>query len=894
MSWSRYFRRRRWDQERLRELQSYLDTESSENIARGMGPEEARHAAHRKLGNPTLIREDIYHMNTIRFIETLWQDLRYAARQLRLNPGFALVAILSLALGIGANTAIFQLLDAVRIRTLPVKDPWELAYVRIPPPASRTGGFSSRYSHVTNPMWEQIRDRQQAFSSIFAWSPRQFNLAVGGETHYAPGIFASGEFFSTLGVEAILGRVFTSADDRRGCGSPGVVISYSFWQSEYGGSASALGRKLTLNGHPFEVIGVTPAGFFGIEVGRNFDFVVPICSEPVILGEESQLDRRERWWLAVVGRLKPGWPVARASANLAAIAPGIFETTLPANYDAEDAKNYLAFKLRAFPAGSGFSTLRETYENPLWLLLATAGLVLLIACANLANLLLARASTREREIAVRLALGASRGRLIRQLLAESLLMATVGAALGAILAGALSQSLIAFLSTQGNQLFVDLQLDWRVLGFTAGLAVFTCALFGLTPALRATRTAPGAVMKSSGRGLTGGRERFGLRRVLVAGQVALSLVLLVGALLFSRSLRNLATLDAGFQQDGILITNVNLTKLSLPKERRQQYKSDLVRRIRTIPGVEAAADINNVPVSGNWSNTTVVVDQRKGVTYDNVVSPGYFKTLGTPLVAGRDFDEHDTPSSPKVAIVNESFMREFMNGKNPVGRTFHFQVDPGEPDPSYQVIGLVKDTKYADLRENFKSIVYAPTSQDASPDLFATIMIRSNGPIATLIPAVKRTVAEANPDIELTFRIFKTLIREGLVRERLMATLSGFFGFLAALLATIGLYGVMSYMVAQRQNEIGIRMALGAGRSEVLGLILREAGLLLAVGLSIGTVLALAAARTGSSMLFGLQPHDPATLSIAVAALGLVALAASYLPARRAARLDPVVALREE
>ncbi len=469
----------------------------------------------------------------------LLQDIRHGLRLLLLNPGFALVAILSLALGIGANTAIFQLLDAVRLRALPVQHPEQLAIVKIGNFENASGSFSSRYPHFTNPQWEQIRAQQQGFSGLFAWAPDQINLARGGEIRLANVLWVSGEFFDTLGVKPEVGRLLRASDDRRGCPAT-AVVSDAFWRREFGASSSVLQKSLTLEGHPFEIVGVTPPEFYGVEVGRTFDVSVPICADPILRGEGTKLEGRTDWWLALMGRLKPGWTLDRATAQLAAISPALFEATLPARFQADDAKYYLAYKLKALPAENGFSDLRSDYSNPLWMLLAIAGLVLLIACANLANLMLARASAREKEIAVRLALGASRGRLIRQLLSESLLVAVAGAISGILLARVLKGSvLVAMISTQSDTMFLDLAPDYRVLGFTAALAVLTCILFGLAPALRATKSSPASAMRASGRGLTAARERFGLRRILVVSQVALSLVLLVGALLFVGSLRNL-------------------------------------------------------------------------------------------------------------------------------------------------------------------------------------------------------------------------------------------------------------------------------------------------------------------------------------------------------------------
>ena len=469
------------------------------------------------------------------------------------------MAVLSLALGVGANTALFQLLDALRIRTLPVAHPEQLVEIRIQKPKGREGGFTGRRPALTNPLWERIRDRQEAFSSVFAWDSPAFELSAGGESRTAEGLWVSGDFFQALEVRPLFGRVLASADDRRGCAAPPAVISYGFWQREYGGDPSALGRSLILDGHSYDIVGVTPPDFYGVEVGRAYDVAVPLCAEPFTRGARSVLDRTDSWSLAAIGRLKPGWSMERATAHLDALSPPIFKETLPI-YRPEDAQTYLNFRLGAFPAATGVSELRETYESPLWLLLATAGLVLLIACANLANLMLARATAREREIAVRLALGASRLRVARQLLAESALIAIAGAGAGALLAQWLSRVLVASLATERERVFVEVSGDWRVFVFTALLAASTCLIFGLLPAIRATATSPGAAMKAGSRGSTDTREHFGLRRALVVAQVALSLVLVVGALLFVRSFQNLVTLDAGFAQENLVAATLDFRR----------------------------------------------------------------------------------------------------------------------------------------------------------------------------------------------------------------------------------------------------------------------------------------------------------------------------------------------
>lgn len=891
------------------ELAQHLHERYEELLASGVDREEAYRTAMGEVGDGRLVRE----LQSLQFarrpdaparegsfgwLAAFAKDLRHGGRLLRLDPGFAVVAILSLALGIGANTAIFQLIDAVRLRLLPVANPLQLAAVRVEDNTfGRTGNFTGRNPQLTFALWEQIRDQQRAFSSIAAWGSEQLNSSPGGEARYVDVLWVSGSFFTTLGLQPRIGRLLSPADDRRGCGSPGIVLSDSYWQREFGGRSSALGRTITLEGHPFEIVGVTPRSFFGVEVGRGFDAALPLCAEPLVTPEKPRIEDRQQWWLSAIGRLQPGWTVERASAQLATIARGVFETTLPAQYDAVDAKHYLGFRLEAIPASSGVSSLRRRYESPLWLLLAISGLVLLIACGNLANLILARAAVRQREMAVRLALGASRDRLIRQLLAENLLLAVAGAVLGAGLAQALSRGLVSFLATRGSRWSLDLTPDWRILAFTAALATLTCVVFGLAPALQAARTSPGEAMKSSGRSLTAGRQRLGVRRALVVSQVALSLVLLVGALLFVRTLRNLQTVATGFARDHILVSEIDLSALKLPVERRSIYKRQLLERLRAIPGILSAADAAIVPVSGSGWNESVNIPGtalRRKVANFNRVTPGYFRTLGTPLLAGRDFSDADTASAPPVAIVTETFARKFLEGGGPVGRSLAVIQQEGRPDRVYQIVGFVKDTKYADLREDFSPIVFLPEAQDEEPNAFMRVVLRTEAPIPGLVAAVKRIAAEASPTLVLNFRVFETTIRESLLRERLMATLSGFFGFLAALLATIGLYGVISYMVVRRRNEIGVRMALGASRRDVLTLILREAGTLLGIGLAVGTGLALLAGSAARALLFGLTPGDPMTMGIAVVSLAGVAAAASFLPAHRAATLDPMDALRED
>jgi putative ABC transport system permease protein len=895
----------------VEEMAQHLEQRYEELIAQGATASDAREAVLKDLNQNKWERELLRVEKQAPFepalpagpglrgtLARLGKDFRYGLRALRLNPGFSTIAILSLALGIGANTSIFQLLDAVTLRSLPVRKPDELMLIDAPNAKGRTGRTHGSTPIFSYPIYEQIRDHQEGFSGLAVWHSTAFNMAEGGVVRNAKGMFVNGDFFNTLGLQPQLGHLFSPADDQRGCALQGAVISYGYWQKQFGGKDSAIGSKLTIEGKPAEVIGVTPAGFYGLEVGRAYEVAVPLCSEPIINGEESLTNLRDGWWLAIIGRLKPGWTAARATAQLEAISPATFQATLPPTFHEDLGKQYLHWKMAAVPAGTGLSQLRRKYEEPLWLLLAIAGTVLLIACANLANLMFARANVREREIAVRLALGASRLRLMQQLLMESLLIAGIGAVTGILLAQALTRVLVSFLNTQFASVSLDLGLDWRVLGFATAIAILTCLLFGLLPAIKSTATSPIVAMKAGGRGTSAGRERYGLRRSLVIVQVAMSMVLLVGAFLFVRSFQNLVNQDPGFRQSGLLMVDFDLSHLNLSVEQRASYKQQMVERIRALPGVDSAAAIDIPPLSGfGWNDYVKFAASKKEIrelSDFNRIGPGLFRTMGITFLQGRDFGEQDTLHSPRVAIVNESFVRKVLQGEEPLGKIFRVDIGAGIPETPYQIIGVVKDTKYRELREDFQPAAYVPRSQDDKPDLDNSIVLHSDLALESLTASIERSTAELDPEIGIQFSVFKTQIRDTLVRERLMASLSGFFGLLAGILATIGLYGVISYMVVRRRNEIGIRMALGADRGRVLALIMQEAGLLLGIGLAIGTALALISTRTASALLYGLKPYDPPTLILAGLALALVAAIASYLPAFRATRIQPTEALREE
>jgi predicted permease len=811
-------------------------------------------------------------------LDAILQDLRYAVRALRSSPGFAAVAVLSLALGIGANTAIFSLIDSVMLKTLPVAHPEELLQVTS---VLYRGAFA-------NPLWEQVRDRQDVFSGIFAFSLNRYNLSQGGEARYAMGNRVSGQYFETLGVHAVLGRALTAADDKRGC--PGTaVLSYDYWQRAYGGREDVLGKSVSLDGHPFEIVGVSQPGFSGVTIGEAVDVTVPICTDAIILPENNSLAKPADWWLNVIARPKPGISTSQAAARLNTLAPDIFKATLPFNLRADNASKYLANTFTIAPAGSGLSQIRSQYRLALLTLMVVVGAVLLIACANVANLLLARGAARRREIAIRMALGSGRARIIRQLLTESLLLSLSGAALGIVFAQWGTHALVGFLSTSRSSVFLDLSIDGRMLAFTAAVAIATGLLFGLAPAWRGTRVQPQTAMKANSRGVIEG-SKFGLGKALVMLQVALSLVLVVGAGLMLSTFWRLTSMDTGFNRQNVLLVRVDIRNANYPVERRAAAWQQMLDRVRAIPGILSASMSGLTPISrSSWTESLLISGVTTGGVAYNSVSQGYFDTLGTPLIAGRDFNKYDTPQSPSVAIVNETFVKKFFPNTNPLGKTYQWRPNDILSAP-VEIVGVVKDAKYFSLREPVPPTSFRAESQE-KPRFFAVIEIRSS---TNLIPAVESAMAEVNRDVTLQFTSFATQIDESLVRERLLAALSGFFGALALLLATIGLYGVMSYNVARRRNEIGIRMALGAEQSRVLRMVLREVCILIFIGLAVGLATTLATTRFVSSFLYDLTPNDPRTLATAAAVLAIVAVFAGYLPARRASRLDPMTALREE
>jgi len=822
-----------------------------------------------------------------RLEEDMFQDLRFGMRMLVKSPGFTAVAVLSLALGIGANTAIFSLMDAVLLKMLPVEQPEQLYFIQNVGPRRPNGGAPPY------PCFERFRDHNQSFTGLAAFSAFNQQLRIDGQLEEVRGQRVSGNYFSLLGVSAALGRAFSPADDAvPGKGGPDglvAVISYNYWTNRFGRDPAVIGKVLRLGNDPVTIIGVTAPGFYGLVPGREAEISLPMISAGA-----RQLAIKESWWFNAVGRLKPGVPLERARAELDTIFQSYMDET---SINAEGRREVFN-RIELRPAGRGLNELRRQFSQPLQALMAIVALVLLIACANVANLLLARATARRKEFAVRLALGASRFRLLRQVLTESLLLVSLGGLLGLLFARWGSAFLVSFFATGRGQLFVSLPLDYRVLLFAAGVALLTGLIFGLAPALQATRTEPNSALKDGAGAGTRARPRFG--KSLVVAQVAISLLLLAGAGLFVRTLHNLKTLDAGFRPDGVLTMKVNPPDGTFDGERQLGFWKDALARVERLPGVRAASLTTLSPLDGADRGVRIEIsgfpassDRDKEIRL-NQVSPGYFQTFGIPTLQGRSFTDADSETAPKVALLNEAAVRFYFGGRSPLGAQVRFGQRDGT-SPPYEIVGVVKDLRYQNLREPDTRLIYLPLPQARDRLGRLTLAVRAEGRPTELTGAINNELHAVSPDILLTnIATLNEQVDQSLVQERLVATLSLFFGLLALSLACIGLYGVMSYDVARRTHEIGIRMALGASAPLVVRLILRETLVWVALGVALGLGAAMATTRWVESLLFGLTAHDPLTIGLAAAGLLVVAAIAGYLPARKASRVDPLVALRHD
>jgi putative ABC transport system permease protein len=887
------------------ELSQHLEDRYQELLARGQSEDTASRTALDELKEEELLAHSLKRVeknfyrepiapgkDTGNFFPGILQDIRFAFRILRKTPLITGIALLSLALGIGANTAIFSLIDAVMLRMLPVQNPERLVQIRFKSPMSQ-----DPMSRVTNPIWEQVRDHQDVFSGVFAWSPRTFDLADGGEENDIKGIYASGDYFTVLGVRPAAGRLLTTFDDVRGC-SGVAVLGYGFWQSRYAGAQSAIGASIRLNGHYFPIVGVSQRGFSGTDVGTPFDVAIPICAA-AILGRS--LDVRDAWWLSMIGRLKPGGNIAQAQARMKVLSAPLFGAVVPQDWSAKSQDIFRNDTFILNPASTGvFDGIREQYGQPLEILMLVVGLVLLIACANIAGLLLARSAARQKEFVLRLSLGASRARLIRQVLTESIVLSAAGAILGVFFARWGSALLVRFVSTDQSQVFLNLKMDGRVLAFTIAIAVLCGVLFGILPALRCTRLEAISAMKEGSAQTSGGRSHSASARWIVAAQVALSLILLIGAGLFIRTFTNLMTMNAGFDPNNVLLTETNVHSAGLPERALAPLYGQMLAKLQALPGVVSASQCLLYPLSpGDEWNFEVSVpgyQPPNGVeplVYLDWVTPGYFSTMRTPLLEGRVFAARDSANSTPVVVINQLLANTYFRGQDPIGK--HIQLGgPEIGDRPLEIIGVVQNAKRDSLNQDFLSTAYVPLAQIHNLREDTTFEIRTAAPPGALIPAVRDAMASVNKSASLEFSTLKQQADDSVLQEHLMAVLSGFFGGLALLLTAIGLYGVMAYAVTQRTHEIGIRMALGAQQTSILGLVMRDAAIVLAAGIAAGVLGSICITRLVRQLLFGLTPNDPSTLALAILVLVAVALIATYIPARRSMHVDPMVALRYE
>ena len=823
------------------------------------------------------------------------QDIRYAYRNLKRSPLFTSVALVSLALGIGANSAIFTLADQVLLRRLPVSHAGELLYFTSPGPQSGMVWGSNRFSY---PMFQDLRDHNLVFAEVAARFDTALNLSYKNRSEQVTAEIVSGNYFDTLGLSTIIGRGLTSDDNRVPGGHSVAVLTYDYWQSRLGGDPAILNQVLLLNGHPMTVIGVAAPGYRGFDVGQRVDVLVPAMMKAQMTPTWNGLDDRRVIWLQLVGRLRPGVTVQQAEASLQPYYHALLEMEardIPFRF-ARARKEFVSKPLKIQPAGRGISDFRDQFNQPLRILLGIVGMLLLIACANLANLLLARAAGRQKEIALRLAMGASRFRLVRQLVVESLMLSLAGAALGLVCAAWTVGGLLGILSN-ADSLGITGSLDWRVFAFTFALALVTGVLFGLVPAWQATSPRLAHTLKNQAANVSPGSGHVRLRKALVVSQVALSLLLLIAATLFTRSLHNLRNVDLGFHRESLLAFDLDPALNAYSAERIRRFAGTIQERVAAIPGVRAAAIGVNPLVGDSIDMRSIHVEGYQAREDENMspycdsVSPGYFSTLGIPLQIGREFNEADRLGAPQVAVVNDAFAKYFFKGANPIGRRFGFGKDKGTP---VEIVGVVRNSKYSRVEEETPRVVYLPFAQDPNPGSMV-VYARAAGDPKALFPAVRRTVRQVDPVLPVTrLRTMDEQVDSSLSAQRLIATLSGLFAGLATILAAIGLYGVMAYTVTRRTREIGIRLALGAGRRNVLRLVMREVAILTATGMVIALPAAVAAARLLRSELYGVGPSDPLSIAAALIALVSVALLAGYIPAERAARVNPNVALRYE
>jgi predicted permease len=912
------FRRDELDRDLDDEIRFHLEKEIEQNITRGMSPREARTEALKSFGGVERFKEEARDVRGVRLIDDTWQDVRYGLRMMRKTPGFTIAAVLSLALGIGANTALFSVVDSVFLKTLPVKDPNDLVLFewqsgrpfrttgingygvpRWPPGKKGNSAFHPRF-------FETLRAQDSAVTDWMAFvNLWDANIVADGSAEKADGQYVSGGYFSGLGVQAFLGRTIEEADDVAGA-PPVAVITYRYWQDRFGGDPTVLGKRIDVNKVAFTIVGVTPPGFFGtLQVDTKPVVTIPLSTEPLVAGTDSSMDKPGEpgpWFLHLMARLEPGATLDMARDSLDGTFRSLALEMMPppkrANEPAQlDPNDYP--QLLARSGSRGMLETRHNYSSTIYFLFGVVGLVLLIACANVANMLLARSAARGPEITVRLAIGAGRMRLLRQLLTESLLLSLAGGVLGVIFALWGAKLLMAMGTTPTMFLpsGVDYDLNWRALGFTLGISVLTGILFGLAPAWRATRLDLTSGLKEGSRN-TVGLSRSRLSKGLVVAQLAMSLVLLVGAGLLVRTVRNLGQVDVGFNQDGLLTFLLRPSALGYKNEKLMELYGQLLARLDALPGVQSATFMHVPLIAHNMNGGRVILPGEtveSDAQHDSnrqIIRENYFETMQIPLLSGRRFTESDDAAAPRVAIVSETFARKFFPDEEAVGKRVGFNE---ETLGLIEIVGIARDTKYSSQREEIEPLLYTPWRQEGGGIGRMAFALRTSGDPTALAPSVREIVRELDKDLPVTsLETQVAKAQQSFAGESVLANLLIFFGLLALLLAAVGLYGVMAYSVAQRTNEIGIRMALGAHATNVLGMVIGQGMKVVMIGLVIGMASAFALKTFVESELYGVQATDPLTFSVVGASLLAVALLACWIPARRATRVDPVIALRSE
>ena len=884
-------RRSKVEKEMASEMEFHLAVRRDDLIRRGLSPDEASRHARLEFGAVERYKEECRESLGLRLLDQLRGDLRYAWRQLGKTPTFTILAVAILAIGIGANTAIFSAIDAFLLRMLPVQQPEQLRRLEW---AARKTGFFRSYDgdtkknsagervawSISYPVYKYLRDHTSTLSGLITFSSVQrINLTIRGHAELAGGQVVSGNYFSTLGSQTLLGRTLTPEDDQPGGISALAVLSYGFWQRMFGGDAQVLRQSFAVNGTPVVIVGVLPKNSCGISPYCP-DVILPMAMEPVLYPGSDVLQKPDRWYLEAMGRLKPGVSEERARAEIELLMR-------QAILDYKPDREYDPPRVALIPGGQGLDRVRNTLEQPFRILAWAVGAVLVIACANIAGLLLARATARHREIGIRLAIGASRGRLVRQLLTESLLLSALGGAAGVLLAYLAGDSIARLFVTDPRPLAVEVALNFRVLAFSVAMCVATGLVFGLAPALRATRVDLVPMLKTSS--ATAERSRYRIGKALIAVQVALSLILAVGATVFVRTLINLNSEPIGFRPENLLVFQLNPTLNGYKEQRLLNFHEDVVRRLGQIPGVRSASMSRWGILSGGATRDGVTLPgQQKGVpVYIHYVSPRFFETIGFPLLAGRDIAWSDRETSQRVMVINETLAKQIFAGQNPVGRSVEMNGNDVE------IVGLAGDTKFESLRRSVPATVYIPFRQNVQFSM--TYVVRSETELQALVTAVRRVVESVDPNVPMyEVKTQVEQINDLIRRERLFAALLSGFAVLALVLACMGIYGTLAYLVTRRTPEIGLRQALGAKRADIVGLVLRESIAPVTVGVVIGVAGSLAAGKLVESILFGLKPQDPLALATASAILLGSAILAGWWPAHRASRIAPMAALRQE